>query len=618
MFGGSRMEIRSEALFATSWVLLSAVVVLFGSEYASQQLGLIYVYGLLALSFTYVWGIGGVFSLCQSALFGVGAYTYGIISINFSDIPSAGFAGLLMGMVGPAILAAAFGWFIFFGRLSGMYVAVATLALDLAMLTFMNGTASPDYSVGQAALGGQNGMVGIMPLSFGASDVDDGFSNRYFLIFVSIVNLLVTIGVWWSLRTRWLTAILAIRDNELRARTLGFDSRFYRLGVFVVGAGLAGLAGAEYAAQQMFVSTSVFGLPMAALVIIWVLLGGKRSVPGAYVGVGLMQLLVLSLAGTGSDIEVFASGLIMILAVTFLPDGVLTIASRLNRLRPVNGRRGSIPYSAGAQNGPIEVPVAAGLKSLLGPNGRSATREQRFTVHQLYKSFGGVSAVTDLSLEFDPASITCIVGPNGAGKSTLFNLISGKFETDRGTLILAGTDITRRQLEDRIELGVSVKYQVSELFRDLTVRQHLKLAIWASHRHLAWGKIDDIASDWEGFFGLQMRSRDIAADLAHGDAQKLDIAMAISCQPSLLLLDEPTAGLNPEEIRRLEQVIKTLGDYMTVLVITHDFAFVSRLNSRVVVMSQGGLFGTGSVDELKKNDEFIELYLGKRGATFEH
>lgn len=613
------MRTRSKSLFVIFWVLLSLIVVTAGSEYASQQLGLIFIYGLLALSFTYVWGIGGIFSLCQSALFGIGAYAYGTITINLAAVPGAGFMGLFVAALVPAAVAAVFGWFIFFGRLSGMYVAVATLALDLALLTFMNGTASPSYAIGQAALGGQNGMVGILPLSFGAPEIDSGFTNRDFLIFVAIVNLFVTLGAWWSLKTRWFTTVFAVRDNELRARTLGFDSRLYRLGLFVLGAGVAGLAGGEYAAQQMFVSTNVFTLPMAALVIVWVLLGGRKSVAGAYIGVGIMQLLVLLLAGTGSDIEVFVSGLIMIAAVTLLPDGIVSLIPRLAQawrtreslaIAATSGVDSSVIASAG--------PIVDQLGRLLNTDDRPVSGSGGLEVRKLYKSFGGVVALKDLSLQFAAQSTTCIVGPNGAGKSTFFHLVSGKFEADHGTLVMMGKDITKCRLEDRIGLGIAVKYQTPELFQDLTVHQHLKLAICASRQDLSWRQADRIAQDWEGFFSLEAMKEEIAMDLAHGEAQKLDIAMAICCRPSVLLLDEPTAGLNPDEIRHLEQVIKALRERMTVVVITHDFSFVARLASRVVVMSEGGLFVSGSVDELKANEEFIELYLGRRGSTFKH
>jgi len=227
----------------------------------------------------------------------------------------------------------------------------------------------------------------------------------------------------------------------------------------------------------------------------------------------------------------------------------------------------------------------------------------------LSKHFGGLKAVDDLSLAVQEGELHCLIGPNGAGKSTLFRLILGRYPPTAGMVRFRGEDITKLHAAARIRRGMSVKMQVPGVFPELSVRQNLIIAL---QNRFAGPELSREVDRLLTLVDLTAEAAKQAGQLAHGQKQWLEIAMAIGARPKLLLLDEPTAGMSPEETYKTGEMISELNrGAMTVLVVEHDMAFVRQIARQVSVLHLGRLFAQGSIDEIIANEAVQEIYLGK-------
>ena len=231
----------------------------------------------------------------------------------------------------------------------------------------------------------------------------------------------------------------------------------------------------------------------------------------------------------------------------------------------------------------------------------------------LTKHFGGHAAVSEVNLSVTQGEIHCLIGPNGAGKSTLFKLIVGTHEATSGHIAFQGADVTGQRPFQRVQQGMSIKMQAPSVFKELPVLQNLHTAL---QRHLRGTALLREAERLLELLDLQADAKKPAGALAHGQQQWLEIGMALALQPTLLLMDEPTAGLSPEETFKTGELIQRLNaDGMTVLVVEHDMAFIRQIAQRVTVLHFGKVFAEGSIAEVIADPRVAEIYLGK---THEH
>jgi branched-chain amino acid transport system ATP-binding protein len=229
------------------------------------------------------------------------------------------------------------------------------------------------------------------------------------------------------------------------------------------------------------------------------------------------------------------------------------------------------------------------------------------------KGFGGVQAVSDVSLRLAPGELRCIIGPNGAGKSTLFKLLLGSVRPDAGTILFEGVDVTRLDPHRRAHLGMGIKFQNFAVYDALTVRHNLLLPL--RHRHLTRA-LDEEMARLLARLNLSGTEDRIVATLAHGQKQWLAIGMALAMQPKLLLLDEPTAGMGPEETRSTGELIQSVNaEGVGALVVEHDMAVVRQLRAPVTVMHYGRIFAEGTLSEIESHEDVRKIYLG--AATLE-
>jgi branched-chain amino acid transport system permease protein len=331
------------ALVAVIGIAFMVLTPRFAELDAVLELTVYMVMAILALSLALIWGYGGILCFGQSAFFGLGAYTYAIAMFNIgeSTIP------LLLAIILPAAFAALLGYFMFYGRISDVYLGVITLTVTLILFNSVNSTAGPEFHIGTARLGGFNGIPGIPPLNWpgnktAAIDLEGMF-------YLATGSLLVTyFGLRLLLASRFGRIMVGIRENERRAELLGYDPRAYKLATFAIGGALAGFAGCLFANWGNFVSPTIFGLAQSAQIIIWVLVGGRGTLIGPVVGCIGIQWLNTALGANqpsgGSDwwAKIFANaplilGLILIAFVLLVPKGLVPTlgdwAQSLLRLR---------------------------------------------------------------------------------------------------------------------------------------------------------------------------------------------------------------------------------------------------------------------------------------------
>jgi len=596
---------------------------------------------ILALSLVLVWGYCGIFSFGQAAVYGIGGYAYGVFALNMAERTGETLSALVVAAVAGAVFAAALGYFMFYGNLSNIYVAIVTLATALVVFAIVNSTAGSAYRIGDAVLGGYNGMTRIPRITYRLPGGDPMTLTRVqFFAVCTGVALALALALRGAGRRPFGRIAVAVRENETRSSLLGYDVRRHKLLVFTLGGAIAGLAGGFYAAWGRFMSPTVFSLKPAALVVIWVLVGGRFSVSGAFVGVLVVEGLSSWLGGPSGDREPFLVGALLIGIVLGLRGGVVPTLGRLWRegVRPSlagaairgdpagtgpssrrvreSGPRHDRPPSTPASTHPggeAEVWLGAGAGDEAGTtieDGDGAPGAL-LEVHGVSKRFGGVTALDDVTLAFAPRQPSCIIGPNGAGKSTLFGVLTGYHGVTAGTILLNGEDITRLGPHRRARLGLGIKMQVPSVYDALAAQENVWLAAYAASgdRDAAQTRAARILAR----LGLAEVADLAVGALAHGQRQWLEIGMALATNPSVILLDEPTAGMTRDETERTERLIAQLARHATVVVVEHDMEFVRRLDAPISVLHMGGMFTQGTFEELSRDERVLNIYLG-RGA----
>jgi branched-chain amino acid transport system permease protein len=275
------------------------------------------VMAILALSLALVWGFAGILNFGQSAFFGIGGYAYvlGVMNMGDSTVP------VILGLVLPMIFAAMLGYFLFYGRVSDIYLGVITLCVSLIVYNLVNSMSGTEYKIGGVPIGGYNGIPGVPPINLPGDPAHQlGYEESFQLS--AIVLLVVYLGLRALLASRFGRVVISIRENELRTELLGYDARLYKLAVFVIGAGIAGLAGVLFANWGSFIGPSVFSILFSAQIIIWIMVGGLGTLAGAIVGAAGIQWLTTWLGTTKLADPNIVLGAIFIVFVLAVPKGI--------------------------------------------------------------------------------------------------------------------------------------------------------------------------------------------------------------------------------------------------------------------------------------------------------
>lgn len=561
------------------------------------------IFGLLGLSLDLVWGKAGILSLGQTVFYGLSGYLYAVLATNFEawtghTLIWAIVAGIVMGGGFAAIV----GYFIFYNRLGPLQTTIVTYTLTLILWTAAIGFTA---TIGEARVGGANGMSYVPSLVLGFGQGAAPLDSLGMYLTVLTVSVLVFIGVRAILRQPFGMVVEASRMNELKTELLGYDVRFVRLALFALSGAIAGIAGGLFASWAAYINPAVFSVSEALLVPIYVLVGGRGTLVGPFVGALVVGGLSYWLGGgvIGGQ-TTLAMGLGLILLVILFPAGIVGgILALWRRMRP---QRSGVPVVDWTQSGGRARLLAAAP----GTERDRAGGGVALATDGLTKRFGGVSAVDHVTLNFHDNEVHCLIGPNGAGKSTFLGTCVGLHAADEGKVVLSGCDVTRWQPFRRVHEGLAIKMQVARVFEEFTAGENLWLAAYSRHRDRK--DAASLAMETLRAIGLEGQRDRLSGQLSHGEQQWLDIGMVLCLDPRVILLDEPTAGMTPDETRKTAILVRRLAQHAAIVVVDHDMEFVRQLAAPVTVLHQGAVFAQGRIEDLRENPRILDIYLGRR------
>lgn len=640
----------------TALIFLALFVwpVLFANDYLVTTLMIAGTYAIMALGVNVINGQSGQGSMGHAAFAGFGAYSAALLTVNLHWPP-------IVAIVAATVIAAAIAYII--GRpmlrLKFWFLTLATLSLVFIFQVL---------ATNMRATGGTTGIVGIPWFSIGGFTFSS-YKSDYYLIWIIALAVLLFCGAF--MRSRAGRALRALSVNEIAASSLGIDTANWKLRSFVFGSALCGLGGGFFTFFLSSATPSDFGLNLVILILLMFLLGGQASLLGAVVGAVVVTYAQYRL----SSFQQYSSGLfgfLLILVILFLPNGFVGIPDllRSDRTRPlrkalgrlVGPRASSLVTGAAAvpalSSGPAPAtvstavtlptaefePVASGEStrsretSSAGAPRNAAVLTTRavwesdeagqlkpaIRVGDVTVDFGGLEAVGHVSLDMMPGAISAIIGPNGAGKTTLLNVLSGLQKNSTGHAWFAGKDVTRLRPDQIARLGIARTFQNLRIFDNMTVldnvmtgrhqheRSHLFTAgvRWPSQRKEERQSREAAMRVLE-FVGLAHRAEDKAASLPYGQQRLVEIARALATEPSVLLLDEPAAGMNQGERDLLVQKIKHIANsQIKVILVEHNMDVVMAISHQVAVLDHGVLICEGDPETVQCNPQVIEAYLG--------
>jgi branched-chain amino acid transport system permease protein len=534
-------------------------------------------FAIAVFGLSVVLGLCGQINLAQAAFFGLGAYAVGIGTSDYQiSYWFCLLAGCLMALVAGAVLGMST------LRLGGHYLAMVTISFQqIVTLVMIN------------AIWLTHGPDGVSRI--GRPDLFQ--SSQSYLAFC--VGMLALVGyiVWHLPDTRLGRAMRAVRDNELAAGVVGVDVFRTKVSAFALSAVLGGLAGGLFAGGFAYVSPDQFSFAESIVFLTMSLLGGVASPIGSAIGTGLLILIPewLRFLKSVPGLYLAIYGLFVILIIRFMPDGIWGfVAAAFERWR---AQLKTPPAAAALQLKPATV-------------GGDVVLE----VSGLSKYFGGLKAVDGVDIAVKRGGVHALIGPNGSGKTTTLNVLSGLYKATAGKILLDGTDITTMPPHQRTAAGLGRTFQNIRLFRSMTALENVEIGAERPGNTMI-GKGDDAlterAMEALTFVGLGSRANALISSFSYGHQRLIEIARALAANPTLLLLDEPAAGLNSTEKLELHELLKRIAAQgLTILIIDHDMTLVSEAAQHITVLNFGRRIADGESMAVLRHPDVVSAYLG--------
>ena len=559
------------------------------TAYQMRLFTIVGIYALLALGYQFIFGHAGALALTQGSFFGVGAYVTGILGSRYGL--GAEYT-LLLSIVLPVMLAAIVAVPVL--RLESHYFALATLGIGQVLLLVAIGW--------QDLTGGSNGLSGIPGLTLMGYEVKKGAGIMVAVWCCVGAGALLS---WRITRGLYGAALRISRENPVAAEAIGIDTARLRYATFLLSAMFAGLAGALYAHTIRVVSVEVLEFPIMVACLTITVLGGRTHVAGAILG----AILIVNLPEWFRVMEKYyliAYGVALLVAIIVAPYGLIGLLEQWRaRLWP---------------EGPKALPQALELPATEGASDAGGALLQ---VRDIRKRFGGLKALDGVSFHVGHGEILGLIGPNGSGKTTMINVITGIYRADTGSVQLRGAAIHHKSSFAIAGSGVARTFQNINLVDDMEVLDNVAVArfgfekaglaqaLGAGWHEAAWQRACGQAVTLLDALGITHAARTRAGGLAYGIKRKVEIARALALEPSLLLLDEPAAGLNEDEQRDLADRLRAFAHCgLSILVIEHNMPFLMPLAQRMICLDHGTVIAEGTPAEIRANPLVVAAYLG--------
>jgi branched-chain amino acid transport system permease protein len=609
-----------EALTAAG--LIAAPFVLPHLGFTPTTINRILVWGLFGIGFDILFGYTGLLSFGQSAFFGTGGMVaaYLLTVLNYPDVISS----LFVGMIAAAVIGFLVGLIAL--RRTGIYFAMITVAI--AEVFFF-----AEFNPLSAYTGGENGLPGVptpsLYLGFTTINFSTDRSLYAFLAFWFFIGMVIGLRI---VRSPVGAILSAIRDNPLRAAAVGHNIHGYKLAAFVIAAAYAGFAGGLLGVMQGFMPPDAFMFDTSGQLVMQTAIGGAGTLFGPLVGATVWLYLsdffqtTLHLGATWK----LVLGLVFVLLVCFLRRGIVGGMHDLYR-RAARGAAKAEPKEARPvadmtaeeeRKAAHAALVAASTAEPLPPPQREGDEFAGpiLQATALTKRYGGLVANSDIDFSVRHGECRGIIGPNGAGKTTFFKMLTCEIEPTSGRIVFEGRDITGMSVADVCQLGLTKSYQVNQLFTRLSVRENVTIAALAELRgkfrldlFRRLTKIPGLTEQVEhtlALVDLAGRADVPVANLTYGEKRRLEVGLALASSPTLLLLDEPLAGMSPRERVEMVALLKSIGRGRTMIIIDHDMGSLFELVGRITVLQEGRVLVEGTPEEIKGNKAVQEAYLG--------
>ncbi len=591
-------------------VIVLFPVILRSSPYWIFILTLAILWTIVALGINIQFGSAGIINLGAAAFFGVGAYTAGMLSTRLGFPPLLNLLlGAVMGMIVGALL------FIPILKTRSYYLALVTIAFIMALHTLLNNA---------EWLGGAQGIVNIDIMSIGGYSFLQEINilglklpsqaNFYYLALVlGCLLLIADYRIWNSWIGLTWNSFNEDTGDELLAQCMGVEVKKWSMIAFTAGNFYIGLAGAFYSHMTTYIAPPDITFYLSLLFLSAVILGGVDSILGVTVAAVLLVIMPEKLRAL-QQYWIIIFGIILVLMLIFRRQGLIPARVRTYGLRFFQPT-GSSPSGGGIKTHEITNP---------------GTNTKLFRSENLSKNFGGLTAVSGVTFHISEGEILGLIGPNGAGKTTLFNLITGVYKPDGGRFFLKDEDITGLQPYMIKKKGISRTFQQSRLILGASVYDNLFIGMLESFRtgffdalirRKAFRRELDQAIE-KGNELLRQFNEELVqkgfertGDISQIDRRRLEICRALATKPALLLLDEPTAGMTPEEsVELMEDIKRVQKNYypdLAIILVEHDMMVIEGITDRVIALNFGQKIAEGSFEEVSRNKELMEAYLGK-------
>jgi branched-chain amino acid transport system permease protein len=609
-----------EILTAAGLVVAPFVLPYLG--FAPTTINRILVWGMFGLGFDILFGFTGLLSFGQSAFFGTGGMVaaYLLTVLNFPYVMPSLFVGTIVAtVIGYLVGLIAL-------RRTGIYFAMITVAIA-EVFFFVEFNPLSDFT------GGENGLPGVpapaLYLGFTTIHFNTDWTLYTFLAFWYFVGTVLALRI---VRSPVGAILRAVRDNPMRAAAVGHNIHGYKLTAFVIAAAYAGFAGGLLGLMQGFMPPDAFMFDTSGQLVMMTAIGGAGTLFGPLVGATVWLYLHDFLQATlhlGASWKLVL-GLVFVLLVCFLRRGLIGGIEDLSALLAGAKKKTEPPKDAPIARTTAEdeqkaavLEVARQPAIAIMPARHRETDRKTGPILQakgLTKHYGGLAANSDIDFTVDHGELRGIIGPNGAGKTTFFKMLTCEVKPTSGQILFEGQDITGKTVTDACQLGLTKSYQINQLFNRLTVRENLTIAALAELR----GKFRlDLFKSLRGVSSLNEqvehtlelvdlfnRADTPVSDLAYGEKRRLEVGLALATSPSLLLLDEPLAGMSPRERIETVRLLRSIARGRTMILIDHDMDSLFELVERVTVLQEGRVLLEGTPDEIKGNSKVQEAYLG--------